>query len=131
VSELNLALLRRIDETYTAYPFFGSRRMTIWLRQQGYAVNRKRVSRLMEVLGLRPSILASNTSEANLRTAFTCIAGVDIVRPNQVWSTDTPISGWRRVSCIWWPFVQRKVPGLAPVEHAGCWPLPGGFECWL
>jgi putative transposase len=90
VSELNLALLRRIDETYTAYPFFGSRRMTIWLRRQGYAVNRKRVSRLMEVLGLEAIYPKPNTSEANAahRVYPYLLRGLAIVRPNQVWSTD-------------------------------------------
>ena len=44
--------MRLIDEQYTRTPFFGSRRMTAWLRGEGYDVNRKRVSRLMEVMGL-------------------------------------------------------------------------------
>ena len=48
----NLRLMRRIDEQYTACPFYGSRKMTRWLVQQGEAVNRKRVQRLMRVMGL-------------------------------------------------------------------------------
>src|SRR5713101_1108023 len=39
----NLALMERIDREYTAHPFLGSRRMTIWLRKEGHEVNRKRV----------------------------------------------------------------------------------------
>ena len=52
-SEENLRLMRWIDEQYTGTPFFGSRRMTAWLRQEKkQEVNRKRAGRLMEVLGL-------------------------------------------------------------------------------
>ena len=52
-STLNLRLMRLIDEEYTRHPFYGSRRMTVWLCDQGHEVNRKRVSRLMEVMGSR------------------------------------------------------------------------------
>jgi len=51
-SEENLMLMRLIDEEYTRHPFYGSRRMTVWLCDQGHEVNRKRVSRLMEVMGI-------------------------------------------------------------------------------
>ncbi len=51
-SEENLMLMRLIDEEYTRHPFYGSRRMTAWLCGQGHEVNRKRVSRLMEVMGI-------------------------------------------------------------------------------
>src|SRR3954462_14684309 len=48
----DLRLMRRIDEQYTARPFYGSRRMTVWLTEQGEEVNRKRVQRLMRLMGL-------------------------------------------------------------------------------
>jgi putative transposase len=48
----NLRLMRRIDEAYTAHPFLGSRRMTKWLNQEGEEVNRKRMQRLMRLMGL-------------------------------------------------------------------------------
>ena len=51
-SDGNQGLMRVIDETYLACPFFGSRQMTLWLRRQGYRVNRKRVRRLMRLMGL-------------------------------------------------------------------------------
>ena len=44
--------MRRIDEQYMACPYYGSRKMTVWLEQQGEAVNRKRVQRLMRLMGL-------------------------------------------------------------------------------
>src|SRR5512135_1743990 len=48
----DLRLMRRIDEQYTACPFYGSRRMTEWLTRRGEEVNRKRVQQLMRVMGL-------------------------------------------------------------------------------
>ena len=52
-SEENLLLLRLLDEQYTRTPFYGSRKMTKWLATAGHTVNRKRVSRLMGVLGIQ------------------------------------------------------------------------------
>ena len=51
-SALNLELMHRLDEEYTAHPFYGSRRMTAVLRRVGYQINRKRVTRLMNQMGL-------------------------------------------------------------------------------
>jgi putative transposase len=48
----NLLLMEKIDREYTAHPFLGSRRMTTWLRGEGHDVNRKRVQRLMRLMGL-------------------------------------------------------------------------------
>jgi putative transposase len=48
----NLNLMRLIDEQYTRCPFYGSRRWTVWLNDQGYEVNRKRVQRLMRLMGI-------------------------------------------------------------------------------
>jgi putative transposase len=50
-SPLNLHLMRLIDEQFLETPFYGSRQMTRWLRRQGYTVGRKRVRRLMRLLG--------------------------------------------------------------------------------
>ena len=51
-SEENLRLMSLLDEQYTRAPFYGSRRMAAWLGTQGIEVNRKRVSRLMELMGI-------------------------------------------------------------------------------
>jgi putative transposase len=51
-TEEDLRLMRLIDQEYTAHPFLGSRRLTAWLVEQGEAVNRKRVQRLMRLMGL-------------------------------------------------------------------------------
>jgi putative transposase len=64
-SDENLQLMRVIDETYLAYPFFGSRQMRNWLRLQGHRVNRKRVQRLMRQLGLEAIYRKPNLSAAH------------------------------------------------------------------
>jgi putative transposase len=54
--------MREIDEQYLRAPFFGSRRMTAWLRARGHAVNRKRMRRLMRLLGLEAIYQRPRTS---------------------------------------------------------------------
>jgi putative transposase len=86
----NLRLMRRIDEQYTACPFYGSRRMTAWLLAQGEAVNRKRVRRLMRLMGLeaiypKPRLSAAGRGH---RVYPYLLRGVTVGRPDQVWSAD-------------------------------------------
>ena len=86
----NLRLMRRIDEEYTAQPFLGSRRLTAWLNRDGEAVNRKRVQRLMRLMGLeaiypKPRLSAAGRGH---RIYPYLLRGVDIERSDQVWSTD-------------------------------------------
>ena len=89
-SELNLLLMRLIDEEYTRLPFYGSRRWVEWLDEQGYSVNRKRVSRLMEVMGIEavyPKPRLSQPGEGHKIYPY-LLAGVEVTRVNQMWSTD-------------------------------------------
>ncbi len=89
-SEQNLALMRLLDEQYTRTPFYGSRKMTAWLATVGHAVNRKRVSRLMELLGLEavyPKPKLSQPGEGHRIYPY-LLRGVTVERVNQVWSTD-------------------------------------------
>jgi putative transposase len=86
----NLALMRRIDEQYTTRPYYGSRRMTVWLVQQGEEVNRKRVQRLMRQMGLeaiypKPKLSAAGRGH---RIFPYLLRDVRIERRDQVWSTD-------------------------------------------
>jgi putative transposase len=86
----NLWLMRLIDEQYTRTPFYGSRRMTAWLRGTGYAVNRKRVVRLMGEMGLeaifpRPRLSAPGPAA---KVYPYLLQGLEINGPNQVWGTD-------------------------------------------
>lgn len=60
----NLQLMRLIDEEYTRHPFYGSRKIRDWLQEQGHAVNRKRVQRLMRRMGLQSVAPKPNTSKA-------------------------------------------------------------------
>jgi len=86
----NLRLMRRLDEQYTARPYYGSRRMRVWLNQHGEAVNRKRVQRLMRVMGLEAIYPKPRLSVAGQgqRIYPYVLRHVSIERPDQVWSTD-------------------------------------------
>ena len=86
----NLYLMRLLDEQYTRTPFYGVRRMTAWVRAQGYAVNHKRVARLLHTLGLETLYTKPQTSQAQPghRVYPYLLRGVPITRVNQVWSTD-------------------------------------------
>jgi putative transposase len=89
-SEENLTLMRLLDEQYTRTPFYGSRKMVEWLDTQGIRVNRKRVSRLMEALGIEavyPKPKLSQPGEGH-RVYPYLLRGVAVGRVNQVWSTD-------------------------------------------
>lgn len=89
-SAFNLELMRRIDEQYLRTPFFGSPKMTAWLRRQGYAVNHKRIERLMRLMGLQAIAPGPQTSQQHPEHPVYpyLLHGLAIVRPNQVWSTD-------------------------------------------
>jgi putative transposase len=89
-SEENLQLMRLLDEQYTRTPFYGSRRMAEWLGTQGYEVNRKRVSRLMELMGIEavyPKPKLSQPGEGHKVYPY-LLRGVTVDRLDQVWSTD-------------------------------------------
>jgi putative transposase len=89
-SAANLALMRRIDEQYLRRPYFGSRRMTVWLRAEGEAVNRKRVQRLMRLMGLEAIYPKPRTTlpGAGHKIYPYLLRNVAVTRPNQVWSAD-------------------------------------------
>ena len=83
-------MLRLIDQQYLERPFYGSRRMTVWLRNQGYRVNRKRVRRLMGIMGLKAIYRGPRTSQPALghRIYPYLLGGREITQPNQVWTAD-------------------------------------------
>ena len=85
-------ILRLIDEEYTRHPFFGSRRMVPFLRARGWVVNRKRVQRLMQQLGLAGMAPGPHTSQPHPEHAVYpyLLRGVAITRPNQAWSIVDP-----------------------------------------
>lgn len=89
-SRENLMLMRLLDKEYTRHPFYGSRRLTAWLWAQGHEVNRKRVVRLMEVMGLEavyPKPRLSQPGDGHKIYPY-LLRNVEVTRANQVWSTD-------------------------------------------
>jgi putative transposase len=85
-----LHLQRRIDEIYTAYPFYGVRKITAQLRAEGLPVNHKAVSRHMQIMGLRAIYPGPNLSQrAHQHAVYPyLLRGLKIERPNQVWGVD-------------------------------------------
>ena len=89
-SPLNLKLMRLLDEQYTRTPFYGSPKMTLWLREQGHEINHKRVERLMSVMGLQAIYPKPNTSKPHPENKIYpyLMRGVKIDHVDQVWSAD-------------------------------------------
>lgn len=87
----NLEVMRKIDEQYTKAPFYGSRKMTEWLRRvENYDVNRKRVQRLMRLMGIEAIYQKPRTSipDEQHKVYPYLLRNFSIHRPNQVWATD-------------------------------------------
>jgi putative transposase len=89
-SDETLHLMRLLDAQYTATPFYGIRRMTAWLRTQGYGVNHKRVAHLMRQMGIAAIYAKPKLSQATVgHTIYPyLLRGVKVTRVNHVWSTD-------------------------------------------
>jgi putative transposase len=82
--------MRLLDEQYTRTPFYGTRKMTAWLQTQGYAVNRKRVTRLLRMMGLEAIYQKPKLSNAEKRAQRYpyLLRNLHITHTNQVWSCD-------------------------------------------
>ena len=89
-SPADLELMASMDRQYLKTPYYGSRRMTAWLRSQGHRVNRKRVQRLMRTMGLEAIYRKPNTSKPapGHRIYPYLLKGVAVDRVNQVWVAD-------------------------------------------
>ena len=85
-----LRVKRRIDEIYTASPFYGVRKITAQLRAEGMVINHKAVARHMQQMGLRAIYPGPNLSKRAQQPAVYpyLLRGLEIVRPNQVWGVD-------------------------------------------
>jgi putative transposase len=89
-SDDDLRLMRQIDELFTAWPFLGSRRMARLLADDEHAVNRKRVQRLMRLMGiaaLGPKPRTSKPTPGHRIFPY-LLRNMTIDRPNQVWAAD-------------------------------------------
>ena len=86
----DLELMALMDRQYLKTPFYGSRRIRVWLIQQGYLVSRGRVRRLMRLMGLEVIYRRPNTSRPapGHRTYPYLLKGVEVNRVNQVWAAD-------------------------------------------
>ncbi len=86
----DLALMKLIDRQYLATPVYGARKMAVWLGSQGKRVNRKRVQRLMRLMGLRAVYRRPRTPvpvQGQRRFPY-LLRGLEVIRPNQVWAAD-------------------------------------------
>src|SRR5207247_10499033 len=90
VSGEDRAIMALIDRQYLARPYYGSRRMAAWLATQGHPVNRKRVQRLMRLIGLVAVYQRPNTSKPAVahKVYPYLLGGLSIDRVNQVWCSD-------------------------------------------
>ncbi len=93
-------LKHRIDELFTAYPFYGSRRVVVCLRREGHAISRQRVQRYMREMGIMALYPGPNLSRRDLqhRVYPYLLRGLKIARPNHVWGIDITyvrlLAGW-------------------------------------
>ena len=89
-SSLNLALMHRLDELFTAHPFLGYRKLTVMLRREGVAVNPKRIRRLLRLMGLTAVYQVPDTSRKHPchRIYPYLLKKLAVTRPGQVWATD-------------------------------------------
>lgn len=106
--------MRMIDEVYLAYPFFGSRQIARWLRRQGYSVNRKRIQRLMRVMGLEAIYQKPNLSRpaAGHRVFPYLLRKLKVERANQAWAMDVtyvPVQGGYVYLCAVMDWYSRAV----------------------
>jgi len=82
--------MKMIDRQYLITPFYGARKIAAWLKSQGHKANRKRVRRLMQIMGIKAIYRQPRTSKpsANHRSYPYLLSGIKVVRPNQVWAAD-------------------------------------------
>ena len=90
ISKLNLKIMRRIDELYTDWPFMGSRQMRDMFRREGLKTNRKRIQRLMRIMGIQaiyPKKWLSQPIQEHKKYPY-LLRGMKIDHPDQVWASD-------------------------------------------
>ena len=129
----NLTLMRLLDKQYTDTPYYGVRRMTAWLRSQGYAVNHKRVARLLRTMGLEtiyPKPRLSEPHPAHRVYPYLLAWGADHAgEPSLEY-------GHHLYSAPWWVYlpgggdglVQSVCPLVGGVDHDGRGLLSGGVR---
>jgi putative transposase len=86
----NMAIMELLKKQYTATPFYGYRKMTVWLENYGFAVNEKRVRRLMKLVNWQTIYREPRTTMAikEHKKYPYLLKGLEITKKNQVWATD-------------------------------------------
>ena len=122
----NLALMRRIDELFLKYPFYGSRQMVRQLRREGVCVGRHRVRCLMRLMGLAAIYQAPRTSAPHPahRIYPYLLRGMAIDRPDSVWCADITYILQRGGSYIWSPSWTGRRARCLPGDCQTPW-MPG------
>jgi putative transposase len=82
--------MKTLDRQYLSAPYYGARKMAVWLKSKGQIVNRKRVRRLMQIMGLKAIYRRPRTSQpaAGHKIYPYLLNGLKINRPNLVWAAD-------------------------------------------
>ena len=113
-SEETLALMRRIDELFLKYPFYGARQMVRHLRREGVRIGRRRAARLMHLLGLQAVYRAPRTRAPHPehRVWPYLLKELRVGRPNHVWCADIT---YIPVRCAYLYLVAIPDPGLDPL----------------
>jgi putative transposase len=90
ISEEDLTLMKIIDRQYLMTPYYGARKIAVCLKSQGHLVNRKRVRRLMRLMGLKAIYRRPRTSKPapGHKIYPYLLSGLKVTRPNQVWAAD-------------------------------------------
>ena len=119
-----ITLKHRIDERYTAYPFYGSRRMAAPLRREGYVVSRKAVQRHMRAMGLCALAPGPHLSHAHREHPVFpyLLHGLSMEAPNQVWGVDIPYIRMARG----WVYLVAIVDGFS--RYVVSWELDTTME---
>ena len=128
-TEENLALMRRLDEMHLEHPVYGSRKLTVLLRQEGLTINRKRVVRLLRLMGIEAIYAKPRTSlpEPGHQIYPYLLRDLEVTGPDQVWCSDityVPMAtGFMYLVAVmdWW---SRYVLGWRLEQHDG-----GGLLC--
>ena len=102
--------MKQIDQQYLATPFYGSRRMKVWLDRQGHRVNRKRIQRLMRAMGLQAIYRRPPYQPANLGQGATRRHGV---HPAQPAADITYVHRWPGASSTWWEPWRLSTPAIS------------------
>ncbi len=118
----DLKIMNLIDELYTKHPFYGSRQIRNALRSRGYKINRKKVQRLMRIMGLvsvAPKPNTRKTCKANNIYPY-LLGGIDIHRNNQVWYTDLTYTNRHSIHICTGPCLCKK---SSVMYGRNCFPL--------